>query len=65
LYVATVASRCFKSRSGVHMECAWKGDGGTGPLPGRSLIRPTHWDTRLLTEWVPSDTSVPDQTSER
>jgi hypothetical protein len=34
-YVVSVASRCFKSISGLHMVCAWEGGGGAcGPCAG-------------------------------
>jgi hypothetical protein len=47
-YVTTVASGCFKSRSDVPYECAWKVTGcvgdvrsGAGPLLMHSLTNPT------------------------
>jgi hypothetical protein len=34
LYVATIASEYFKSRSGLHMECTWEAGDGAGDVRG-------------------------------
>jgi hypothetical protein len=34
LYIATVASECFKSISMLHMECAWEAADGADDIPG-------------------------------
>jgi hypothetical protein len=34
LYVATIVSGCFKSRSGLHMGCEWEAASGAGDVRG-------------------------------
>jgi hypothetical protein len=69
LYVAIVASWCFKSILGVAhgmrvRSGQWRGGRPEqhSPLLGHSLASTTRWGARWLTEQVPSDASASDRT---